>query len=136
MEIPPLLASLCTSQHADAWITYWQDAVDFVDRNRQQLSSSLFPGSSAYLHAHGCKRSIKWNMQLTRKCLTLPTALDVWACLTLQLTIPSADVGLKLHLQVRSFRAWFCLLQHELVHRIIQSALCLPDPDFNDPACL
>ena len=74
-------------------------------------------------------------MQLTRKCLTLPTALDVWACLTLQLTIPSADVGLQLHLHKKSFRAWFCLLQYELVHQIIQPALCLPDADFNDSAC-
>ena len=63
------------------------------------------------------------------------TALDIRARLSLQLTISSADVGLHLHLRVRMFRARFCLLQYELVHQVIQSALCLPGLDLNDPAC-
>ena len=42
---------------------------------------------------------------------------------------------IHLHLHVRLCRAWLCLLLYKLVHRVAQSALCLPDPDVVGPAC-
>ena len=47
-DIPHLL---CTLQPANAWISYRQDAVDFVERHRQQLSRFLLPRVLSMLSA-------------------------------------------------------------------------------------